>query len=382
VIKTREGFWRIAIAMAALLVGIAFGHWATGDNPMPPAKSVPKAALPNPAPLAVAQPERTFAVASSVPPVKPSAPLEGPSRERDPAQRTKMLEESVNHLAAGDFAEALKRASKLPEGNERELTSRLLVARWVELDPDGALAFAAQNRPFQSLASDVFQQLATTDLQGALARAQTIADPGLRYMALRGSLTAMAAQDPAGAAQLAATFGRGAAGQDSLSQVLYRQWATVDPAAAAASAMQNDTANGYRSDIGQVLRTWAAQDPQAALNWSASQKDGRVQGRAVEQIVRGWSEQDPTAVANWISSVPAGASRDAATAAFAASVAFADPKSAVGWAQSIADENQRNNALQRISRDVTRRDPANGPATLQAAGVPEQFIRRGPRPGP
>ena len=77
---------------------------------------------------------------------------------------------------------------KMPDGSSRKLASGLLVSHSIETDPEGALAFAAQNHDFDYITSDVFQQFAAGDVQAALERAQAIADPNARYQALRGVL--------------------------------------------------------------------------------------------------------------------------------------------------------------------------------------------------
>jgi hypothetical protein len=106
--------------------------------------------------------------------------------DRDPQHRMSNLEAFINGLQPTEFADALKRIRKIPGYNDRELASRLLISRWVQNDPDGALQFAASNRGYEYVADDVFERGATTDLQSALERAKALPDPNLRYMALRG----------------------------------------------------------------------------------------------------------------------------------------------------------------------------------------------------
>ncbi len=302
--------------------------------------------------------------------------------DRDPQHRMSNLEAFINGLQPTEYADALKRIRKIPGNNDRELASRLLIARWVQSDPDGALQFAASNRGFEYVADDVFQRAATTDLQSALERAKALPDPNLRYMALRGVLSFMAGTDPVGALQLAPTLGD-FRGNEPLSSVIYRQWASNDPASAALQASQDNTEGGWRSPVNQVVRTWASQDPTAAANWSLSLPAGDAQSRSLSQVVRQWARDDASAAANWVSAMSPGGTHDTALGALASSMAAADPQNAVNLAQSISDVTARNEALQRISRDVMWRDPANGNAMLQAAGVPPNLIpppssRRGP----
>ncbi|MEO6871410.1 MAG: hypothetical protein ABI233_04225 [Chthoniobacterales bacterium] len=208
----------------------------------------------------------------------------------------------VEGLSPDDFAAALLAAKKLPSGADRDLATRLLVARWAEVDPDDALGFAADHKDFDQITSDVFKQLATNDLPGALARAQAMSDPALHYQALRGALSVMALNDPAGALKLASAAGN-VPHTEPLTQMLYRQWSETDPAAAAAAAAQDSSGAGWRSPLGQAIRSWANQDPQAALEFAMTIPDSETRTRSVGDIFRRWSDQDAGAAANWINSM-------------------------------------------------------------------------------
>lgn len=292
---------------------------------------------------------------------------------KDPRQRTRDLQAYIDGLTAGEFPDALKRIRQMTSSNERELASRLLVAQWVQSDPDGALQFAAGNRGFEYLAEDVFQQQGANDFQSAMTRAQQIPGNDLRYRALRGVLRSKADTDPAGAIQLAQGLGE-FRGSEPLANAIYRQWAANDPTAAAAHAAQQDQQGGWRSPVLQVVNTWAEQDPVAAANWSLSLPNSDAQARSLSQVMRDWGRNDPTSTANWIHSLPTGSQRDTAVAGFAQSMVAADPQTALGWIGTMSDEAAKQRTLQRMSREVMWRDPQNGPAMLQAAGLsPEQI---------
>ena len=301
----------------------------------------------------------------------------------DARQRTRDLQALIGGLGRGEFADALKRIRLITASNERELASRLLIAQWVQTDPDGALQFAAANRGFEYLADDVFQQSAATDFQSALSRAQAIPGSDLRYRALRGVLSFKADTDPAGALQLAQTLGE-FRGNEPLSNVIYRQWAANDPQAAALYAAQQGQGDGWRSPVLQVVNTWARQDPVGAANWALSLPDADAQARSLSMVMRDWGRRDPTATANWIHSLPTGGPRDTAVAGLAQSMVSADPQTALGWIGTMTDEAARQRALQRVSREVMAQDPQNGSALLQAAGLPANQInqpRREREPG-
>jgi hypothetical protein len=380
--KRRDNLVKIVIALSALVVGVAFGRWTLApDRPVVPAPAAAK--VKSPIESSAAGPSVSQAAAltdqGSLRRHPESEALVHILRDRKNHNRTRELTDYVNGLSPAEFATALLSIRNLPRGSDRDLATSLLAARWAELDPEAALAFAAKHKEFDGITGDVFQRLASSDLQGALGRAKEIGDPNIRYQALRGALSVMAEGDPAGALQLAASYGN-FPHNEPLSQALYRQWSSTDPLAAAAAAAQDSSSTGWRSPIGQVLRTWSNEDPQAALSYALTMSDTSAQSRSVSDIVRRWSDQDPTAAGSWINSMPAGPARDAAVAAFASAVSSTDLQAAVGWAQSISDDSARTSALQRVSRHVLWRDPTNGPANLQSAGVPPEILQSLPPP--
>ncbi len=306
-----------------------------------------------------------------------SAPsLDSILAQHDPRQRLQDLQAFINTLSPAGYADALKRIRQIVNTNERELASRLLVARWVQNDPDGALQFAAGNRGFEYVAEDVFQQFAASDFNTAMSRAQAIPGGDLRYRALRGVLGFKADSDPRAALALAATLGD-FRGSESLASVIYRQWAATDPQTAALHAAEQADTSGerWRSPVAPVVETWARQDPLAAANWSLSLKEPEAQSRSVAQVMRQWARDDPNAVANWIYGLETGTSRDAAVAGLAQSLVVRDPQTALNWIGTITDESARNRTLRRVSGAVMWRDPENGAAMLQAAGLPADQIR-------
>jgi hypothetical protein len=387
-IKNRELFVSIALVVVALLIGAGIGHSFTkASTPSPNtalAPAVPAVTKAQPAEQDASlekksdESSKTAAINKSLAEI-----LKNPNAK----QRTQELEEFVRHLAPSDIGAALKQLRKMPDGSSRKLASGLLVSHWIETDPEGALAFAAQNHDFDYMTSDVFQQFAAGDVQAALERAQGISDPNARYQALRGVLSYMADSDPLGALALANTFGS-FANNEPLSQMIYRQWASVDPqAAAAAAAAQAPTDGGWRSPVNQVLRNWAGQDPLSALAWIDSQVDPSMQAHDIGQIIRQWSRDDEAAAVSYVNNLTAGPARDSAAAALAFSLGNSDPSTALSWAQSISDPTERDTVLQRVAREIMATNPSSGAAILQASGIPQNLIppppyggggRRGP----
>jgi hypothetical protein len=379
--NNRQLMIHAAVGLAALILGVALGHSMIGGATNSTVRTAPAVtAMPAPAPTI----EHPIVAAPKIPTDAAAASTSRKSLEEilkgtRSGARTKELEEYVRNLAPADIGAALKQLRGMPDGSTRDLATGLMIAHWIETDPDGALKFAAQNHDFDYITSDVFQQLAGDDAQAALARAQAIADPNVRYQALRGVLSYMADSDPLGALALAGTLGS-FPNSEPLSQMIYRQWSAVDPQGAAAQAIQNTSDQGWRSPVNQVLRNWASQDPLGAIAWTSAQGDPSAQAREIGQIVRQWSRDDMSAAANWINGLSPGSMRDSAASSLAFSLGGSDPAAALGWAQSISDVTQRDNAIQRLSREIMYRNPSNGAAILQAAGIPQNQIPPPPNP--
>ncbi|MGI9088141.1 MAG: hypothetical protein ACR2HH_10455 [Chthoniobacterales bacterium] len=382
--KTPIPLPQIALLVGALVAGILLDRLVlASDNslfhePAPRAAAAPAATfaatVPTTNAAAVAEPKRSTAASQSA----SRKSLDAILALTDPRQRTRDLQTYISALTPTEFAEALKRFGQITSSNERELASRLLVAQWVQTDPDGALQFAAANHRYEYLAEDVFQQFAAGDFDSALKRALAIPGSDLRYQALRGVLSFKADSDPRGALQLAQTFGD-FRGNEPLASAIYRQWAATNPQAAALQAANDPQGDGWRSPVNSVVQTWAQQDPRAAADWSMTLADAQAQERSISQVMRQWARQDPKAASDWIYRLDAGPSHDAAIAGFAQSLISTDAQTALSWIGTITDDATRTRALQRVSGEIMWRDPQNGAALLQAAGLPADQIRNGRR---
>ena len=371
----RQGLIIAGIFIAGIAIDRAFVATqttvsATQDVPVSQQAPIPTQAAPKPATTAI-EPEPMSSSST-----QSKKALESILKEKDSRQRMADLQSFISTLKPAQYADALKSLRRLPGSSDRDLASRLLIASWVQSDPNGALQFAASNTGYENIAENVFQQEAANGVQGAIDRAMALPSADLRYQALRGIVSYLADTDPTAAFALAQRAGD-FPGNEPLTNLAYREWANVDPAAAAAQAAKDPT-GGWRSPVNQVVRTWASQDPAAAANWSLSLTDPQTSSRAVSQSVRQWARADLGAATNWVNNLPDGQARDSASVSMALATAANDPQSAVNWANSIADPNARNDALQRLSREVMWRNPTNGASVLQAAGVPPNLI---PPPG-
>jgi hypothetical protein len=369
----RQGLIIGGIFIAGVAIDRAFVTTQPTASIQPDSDASLPAPILTPAPTTPAVEQQQF----SSSPGQTKKALEAILKETDPRKRMTDLQSFINTLKPGEYADALKRIRRLPGSSDRDLASRLLISQWVQSDPNGALQFAASNAGYENIAEDVFQQEAANGVQGAIDRAMALPNPDLRYQALRGIVSYLADTDPNAALVLAQKAGD-FPGNEPLTNLAYREWASVDPAAAAAQAAKDSSGGGWRSPVNQVVRTWASQDPAAAANWSLSLGDPQTSSRAVSQAVRQWARADMSAATNWVTGLSDGQAHDSASAAMASAIAPNDPQAAVNWANGIADETARNAALQRLSREVMWRDPTNGAAVLQAARVPANLI---PPPG-
>ncbi len=352
--------------------------------------------------------------------------------ERDPLLAMEAFTALLRELTPDNAAAAWEAMSGRIHGAEAFRYLPLLAHAWGALDGPGALAVIKSGGDRDGLKArlSVMGGWATRDSSGALAwlKAQEASADGLKegkpeaMQELRilkaGLIRGLAAHDPDQAMGLlpsmeekergpmvsliareqfrlgidAATQWAGAISDPALREQamasLVRQYATDDPAKAAAwLSTQNGTANNP-SSIGAVAREWAAKDPAAAVQWMDGLAEGPAKNEAWEDALRSWSKKDPLASSTYLSKMPVGPARDSAVSSLSRSIAREDPDAAIQWANTIQDPAARETALVRSIQLWSTRDQAAAAQWIGASGLQpevqqrmlEPLVRREPNP--
>ena len=214
-------------------------------------------------------------------------------------------------LAARDFPRVLALSEDYPIGVERDNFVQGIAQTWAREggDPHGAARWALG-----------------------------IGDEALRNQVLTGVAIEFAQAAPAEAAALVMSNFTPGVARDSAVATVTMRWATTDPAAAAAWAVEQTGENGRDALVRATLTHWVESDPAAAWQWVATIPAGPVQETAIGHYVTAWADHDPAAALNWA----VGNGRDAALAPVVQRWLSAQPQQARAWvaAAPIADETK------------------------------------------
>lgn len=271
-----------------------------------------------------------------------------------------------------------------PDETDVELR-RLLLRRWVALNPVAAAAWASAG-PEGALRSEVLGHVAiawaNSDLPQALQWVRQLADGesknsallNLGYEAARVEpRTAMevalqlpsdrhrdellahaagqwAAQDPVAAAEWSGKI-PDASLRGRFVSIFATAWAEHDAPAAATLAVTSLPAGELQDRaVTAIVQRWAQQSPDAAARWVQQFPAIPIRDVAVQNLVSIWANANPVSAAQWLHDLPAGAVRDRGIAAFASIVAVSAPADADAWTSTISNALQQTQSRESLAR--------------------------------
>jgi hypothetical protein len=261
-----------------------------------------------------------------------------------PRQRERALEDVLSKASLEEVKKALAWAESLPEGPMKKAALEKILKRWGQLDGPGATAYAAQ----------VYSETGNASL-------------------LREALAGWGEKDPQGAISQLGSLGLSDGLQGDIRRDLLEQWADLNPAAAAAYAVQNRNPDSWRGLVGTVADEWSKRDPMAAANWAASLDSGRDKRGAIYSAISNWADADPNGAAAYVSSQPAGESRDMMAGTLARQIGQDDPASGLKWAAMVADPATQERAAAGALIDLYRKDETQARQILQSSGLSAQI---------
>ncbi len=261
-----------------------------------------------------------------------------------PRQRERALEDVLSKASLEEVKKALAWAESLPEGPMKKAALEKILKRWGQLDGPGATAYAAQ----------VYSETGNANL-------------------LREALAGWGEKDPQGAINQLGTLGLSDGLKGDIRRDLLEQWADLNPAAAAAYAVQNRTPDSWRGLVGTVADEWSKRDPMAAANWAASLDSGRDKRGAIYSAISNWADADPNGAAAYVSSQPPGESRDMMAGTLARQIGQDDPASGLKWAAMVADPATQERAAAGALIDLYRKDETQARQILQSSGLSAQI---------
>jgi len=246
--------------------------------------------------------------------------------------------------AAQDPLAALNAVQSLSEVATRRMLLQQVVNTWGEQDPRAAVDWAMAQPP-----------------------------SGQRGQYLGTALRALARSDPRGAFDLA--LAQPAPDRDGVVGNVLGEWASADPAAAAAALARLPGEAVNHSALSQVAMHFVRQDPAGAAAWLVTLEErqatlaasmvfsmlgrqspqdaaplvddlpGPLRRQASQSLVQSWAAQDPAAAARWVDTMADPAARSEAGRALTRQWAQYDVPAALRYAEGISDRGERDAAL-------------------------------------
>jgi len=374
-------------------------------------------------PIVVTQQVKIQSLSSSEPRQELSAPATKPaSSERSPSSRSTDRESddllaifsnpdptdrniSLHNFALRISPEAIPDAletlhQKTPEWDrEANMLAHLLLARWVEHDPEGAFAaldvadftkmrghttsilsalasydpqraadwlrepdnaFGFYPKLGQILAGTIAREWARHDLESALTWAKELPTQQ-QTGAYTGILKPLAAIDPEQAASLAVTLEDSSARQYLLSEIA-ETWALnspLDTLAWTSSLPPEEQKDAALS----ALYTWAQHEPHKVASYLDSRPDD--QKDFLPLVSDSWSRRQPQETAEWITSKPESSQRNTAIRKALWNWATQSPTMAADWIDSQPSGSSRDHAIAGFTTATAEFDP---PTALEWTG--------------
>ena len=112
-------------------------------------------------------------------------------------------------------------------------------------------------------------------------------------------------------------------------------------------------------------KEWAAVNPQAAADWAKSLAEGRAKEAALKSVLRIWAYQDAAGVAGWAEQLPEQESRASALEAVMETWIEQDPRAALIWAEGVKDPDRKLEALCTGLRIWGQREPVEARAWVE-----------------
>jgi hypothetical protein len=237
--------------------------------------------------------------------------------------------EALEKAALSDFP----RLARLAEGNST--ATRLLGARWVELDPRhlfDTIAGAKYGRAFPAneLSSILFDEWPRRDPEAAIAALSGANNFGERrnwreYVA--GVFVEKG--DVERGLRLLSQWQIGNFAPDTTAVA---RWAAADPRHAAGFALANPAGYASRQAMETIGREWARIDPGRALEFATAQP-GALGATLAASVLKNWAGRNLNEAADWLAGASA-STRHRLSPAFAEAWSKQDPGAALAWSEA------------------------------------------------
>ncbi len=218
-------------------------------------------------------------------------------------------------ISALNEADLYKRLAQLSLHDLTGNTGRLLVRRWVELDPAAAISWATQLNDAgtrQEMTDLIAVAWSEKDMPDALAWVESLPLDSTKYQALTDLGYEVARVYPVGALNISLQLPDSDTADGLLLHAL-AQWASENPDQSTQWALQLPPGPLREQSLSTVATVLADQDGEGAAQFAVDNiSPGPDLDRAVIAIVQRWSQANLAGAATWVQSFPDSPVRDQA----------------------------------------------------------------------
>jgi hypothetical protein len=245
-----------------------------------------------------------------------------------------------------------------------------IASMWAQRSPDRAMSWLLANG--QNASPNIFmqvgQQLAMRDPKNAIAYTAQI-PAAARESWARGVGQGYARSDPEGAIDWLGQF-RGEEWYARAAVTVAMDVAQMNPAAAARLVDGLDAARGAAETqrLTNVIATsWASREPAAAAAWALDRPTEQERGVAVQGVVNAWSGRDVDGARQWTLTLPQGQMRDSALTTLLTASALRSPAGLDARVlNGFASETARQQAVMQVVQSLAYADAARARSIADA----------------
>ena len=278
---------------------------------------------------------------------------------------------ALSRFCAGLDAEGVRHAAQAltlddsPRSREQRIS---IMARWAELEPAAAAAFAVRTKSIHGTLQTVLDVWVAQDREAAKHFVAGLNHKELLNGVLYYFTVALATVDADEALKFADSVPTAA--KHNVVWGVFRTTGHLNPTAAVARALTMPAGKVRESAIDAAISVWLEEAPAAAMAWVRQRPDTPVTfgSTLLESAVQRWSRSDPLAAGRFAQSLPAGRQRDDTTRYVASSWAYRDLDQARGWVHSLPEGKAKAGALAAIVGQWSSSDPPAAAAFV--AGQP------------
>ncbi len=329
-------------------------------------------------------------------------------KEADPCRELKGLLAFADNLDSDDFPKALAQLRSVPETN-RDETLDILIGRWMEVDPEGAINSTVQARGMEDrdfgarLIWNIYDAWSEKDADSALDDARHSLSGREQRTAFEVILGNMAKENPAKALEW--IKGMQCDSSDYIIPV-FEEWAARDAQQAAQAMLQYKDDNSRKSAIAGIAAGLVRNDAKSATAWLNQLPPGKIHDEALKDVANQWSKADPPSAMAWLGSLPSsemknsvqndvaldwavhdsigalehgmklpdGKEKDSLLHWGLAQLTYDDAQAAARWVENLPSSTMKKNSFATLINQWTDYDPAAAAAYLSA--MPDSEMRQ------